>query len=96
MFGAFRVPPSTPPVPTPTPPTSLPTTFGVAMMFYSVARQRKRYLRYNQLEPRMPMHEASSLGPVPVDNPLIADNEKRVLGDVIFTQHIYIYIYICI
>ena len=39
-----------------------------------------------RLEPNMPMHEASSLGPVPVDNPLIADNEKRVLGDVIFTH----------
>jgi len=29
-----------------------------------------------KLEPNMPMHEASSLGPVPVDNPLIADNGK--------------------
>ena len=29
-----------------------------------------------KLEPNMPMHEASSMGPVPVDNPLIAGNGK--------------------
>ena len=44
------------------------------------------YPEGNGLEPNMPMHEASSLGPVPVDNPLIAANKKRVLGDVIFTH----------
>ena len=36
------------------------------------------------------------MGPVPVDNPLIADNKKTCLGCVIFTQYIYIYIYMYI
>ena len=82
MFGALLI--STLGIP----PSTLGTEAGadIAVVFCLMKLFSSNYPEGNGLEPNMPMHEASSLGPVPVDNPLIADNKKRVLGDVIFTH----------
>ena len=76
MFGAFLIPN---PTPTPgIPPSTLGTDAGadIAVVFYLIKLFSSSYPQRSRLEPNMPMHEASSLGPVPVDNPLIADNGK--------------------